>query len=84
MGCVMSSYDPATIANVLPSGAWAAALSCGPNGGNCVEVNLGVRGFAGVRDSKPAAAAVLVFDGGEWGAFLGAAKSGRFDRIRSD
>jgi hypothetical protein len=33
-----------------------------------------------MRDSKPTAGPVLAFDGEEWGAFLDAAKSGRFDR----
>jgi hypothetical protein len=77
---MMDSYDPATTADALPRGAWKAATSCGPNGGNCVEVNLGARGFAGLRDSKSAAGPVLVFGVGKWRAFLDAAGSGRFYR----
>ncbi|HEV8556174.1 MAG TPA: DUF397 domain-containing protein [Actinophytocola sp.] len=73
----MEGYEPAT---VFPGGAWAAATFCGPNGGNCVEVNLGVRGRVGLRDGKAAGGPVLVFAGEEWDAFLGAARSGRCDR----
>jgi hypothetical protein len=76
----MASYDPATIADVFPADAWKAATFCGPNGGNCVEVNLGTQGLIGLRDSKPATGPVLAFDGAEWAAFLDAAKSGRFVR----
>lgn len=77
----MGSYDPATITEIFPGAAWRAATFCGPNGGNCVEVNLGVLGLVGLRDSKSAAGGpALAFDGEEWSAFLHAAKSGRFDR----
>jgi hypothetical protein len=71
----MGDYRPA-----FPGGAWAAATFCGPNGGNCVEVNLGTRGRVGLRDGKVGGGPVLVFDAGEWDAFLDAARSGRFDR----
>jgi hypothetical protein len=76
----MDGDDLATVAGGFPSGSWAVAGFCGPNGGNCVQVNLGIAGVAGVRDSKSVAGSVLVFAGEEWVAFLGAAKSGRFDR----
>ena len=76
----MGGYDPVSVADVFPSAGWVAATICGPNGGNCVEVNLGAVGLAGLRDSKVAAGPVLVFAEQEWGAFLKAAKSGRFDR----
>ncbi|HEY0691833.1 MAG TPA: DUF397 domain-containing protein [Kribbella sp.] len=77
----MDRYDPATIADVFPTGAWETAGFCGPNGGNCVEVNLGIRGLIGLRDSKLVAGPVLVFDDEEWSAFLDAARSGQFDRM---
>jgi len=32
--------------------AWLRARRCGPNGGNCVELNYSHRGRVGVRDSK--------------------------------
>lgn len=64
----------------FPDVAWAAASFCGPNGGNCVEVNLGIRGLVGLRDSKPAAGPVLAFRDIEWRGFVDAAISGRFAR----
>jgi hypothetical protein len=71
----MDSYNPATAGHTFAEGAWGAATFCGPNGGNCVEVNLGSRGVVGVRDSKSAAGAPLVFGGAGWGAFLDATKA---------
>jgi hypothetical protein len=60
--------------------AWRPASFCGPNGGNCVEVNLGARGAVGVRDSKSVPGPLLAFDGAGWGTFLDATKSGRLRR----
>jgi hypothetical protein len=76
----MESYDPAAIGGALPDDAWKSAEYCGPNGGNCVEVNLGARGVTGVRDSKSVAGPLLAFGGAEWGTFLSATRSGRLDR----
>ena len=64
---------------VFADDAWESAGFCGPNGGNCVEVNLGTRGVVGVRDSKPHAGPVLVFGGASWDAFVGVTRSGRLD-----
>lgn len=74
----MDGHEPAAIGGGLPDEAWRSAEFCGPNGGNCVEVNLGVRGVVGVRDSKPRSGPVLAFDGAGWGAFLTATRSGRW------
>jgi len=63
----------------LPDDTWQTAKFCGPNGGNCVEVNLGTRGVIGVRDSKPVAGPVLVFEQAGWGGLLDAARAGRLD-----
>jgi hypothetical protein len=57
--------------------AWRSATFCGPNGGNCVEVNLGARNTIGVRDSKSVTSPFLAFDQTGWGAFLDVTKSGR-------
>ena len=76
----MDSYSQDTVDAAVRGEAWRAAKACGPNGGNCVEVNLGARGLAGLRDSKSAAGSVLVFAGQEWSTFMVAAKSGQFDR----
>jgi hypothetical protein len=72
------SETTAPEAPIFPVDAWARSAYCGPNGGNCVEVNRGIAGFAGVRDSKPAASPVLVFGSRTWDDFLTQARDGRF------
>nr|WP_245373809.1 DUF397 domain-containing protein [Crossiella equi] len=62
------------------AGRWERPARCGPNGGNCVEVNLDNPSYVGLRDSKLAHSPVLVFDNQEWGSFLAAARSGQYDR----
>lgn len=62
----------------FPASGWRRALACGPNGGNCVEVNRAPAGRVAVRDSKPDVRPVLTFDNTPWDAFLGAAREGRF------
>ncbi|GGU26740.1 DUF397 domain-containing protein [Lentzea flava] len=56
---------------------WKSA--CGPNGGNCVEVNLGVPGVVGVRDSKSSSPELLIFMSAGWTAFADALRRGRYD-----
>jgi hypothetical protein len=62
----------------FPVDGWRSATPCGPDGGNCVEVNLAARGAAGgieivgIRDSKPVTSPVLVFAGTGWRSFLAA------------
>jgi hypothetical protein len=66
----MDSCEPATSHDTFPRDAWATASFCGPNGGNCVAVNLGARGRVGLRDTKAATGPVLVFGSPGWDAFL--------------
>ena len=47
--------------------------------GNCVEVASLPRGEIGVRNSRDAQGAVLVFTPDEWHAFLGGVRNGEFD-----
>lgn len=63
---------------VFPAGSWVRSTFCGPNGGNCVEVNRAAAGLAGVRDSKPATSPVLVFTGQQWQGFVERIRSGGF------
>ena len=63
----------------FPEHAWRRPSACGPNSGNCVEVNLGAGGLVGVRDSKIDGSPVLVFDHAEWTGFLDAVRRGEFD-----
>ncbi|WP_326566413.1 DUF397 domain-containing protein [Amycolatopsis rhabdoformis] len=72
----MSAYDRAP----WDEFAWVRPQLCGPNSGNCVEVNLGNPDVVAVRDTKLAGSPVLVFDNAEWDAFMAAARAGQFDR----
>jgi hypothetical protein len=76
----MKKYDPSTAADVFTGGGWQRSAFCGPNGGNCVEVNLRTEGLVGLRDGKLAEGPVLVFDDDEWETFLAGARAGQFDR----
>jgi hypothetical protein len=63
----------------LPVDGWRSATRCGPNGGNCVEVNLAASSAAsivGVRDSKPDHSPVLAFGPSDWRSFVTAAAKG--------
>lgn len=61
----------------FPVASWRRANRCGPNGGNCVEVNLGAPGAVGVRDSKRGDGPALVFPRPRWADFLAAAARAR-------
>ena len=63
-------HDGTNLSTDLPETGWRKAGRCGPNGGNCVEVNRGAAGVVGVRDSKNAAGTPLLFGPGSWAAFL--------------
>lgn len=59
---------------------WKTARACGPNGGNCVEVNLTSPNAVGVRDTKRWTGDVeLAVSPASWQTFLGSARTGRFD-----
>jgi uncharacterized protein DUF397 len=73
-GCDMRSYDPHAIRDEFPADRWAVSAACGPDGGECVEVNLGRAGVVGVRH-RPAGGPVLVFKASEWRAFLSAVRT---------
>ena len=72
-------YDPDTAVSLFQEAAWEKSFASEPNGGSCVEVNLGREGMIGVRDTKLASSPVFVFDTAEWEAFLVAVKAGQFD-----
>jgi hypothetical protein len=57
----------------LPADAWRSATRCGPNGGNCVEVNLTKANSArivGIRDTKRANGPALTVNSAGWRSFL--------------
>jgi len=72
-------YDPETAATLFDEENWEKSFASEPNGGNCVEVNIGSAGLIGVRDTKLPQSPVFVFDAGEWEAFLTGVKAGQFD-----
>jgi hypothetical protein len=68
------------IVGVFSPGGWKRAAACGPDGGNCVEVNFSVPGVVAVRDSTQPRSPVLVVDDSEWSTFLATARAGLYDR----
>ena len=61
---------------------WAKSSFSFSNG-NCVEVAELPGGSVGIRDSRDPGGPVLRFTRGAWGAFLGGARHGEFDRSGS-
>ena len=61
--------------NSFPVDGWRSANHCGPDGGNCVEVNLATRNAAGdidivgIRDSKRTDGPALVLPATGWQSF---------------
>jgi Domain of unknown function (DUF397) len=64
---------------VWQTAAWHKSSRSSPSGDNCVEVAFAGAAVA-VRDTKNREAAMLVFTGEEWTAFLDGVKAGEFDR----
>ncbi|MEV4644671.1 DUF397 domain-containing protein [Saccharopolyspora sp. NPDC049357] len=80
-GCTaMLHPKPTATSPAFSATGWASASACGPNGGNCVEVNLTAPGRVGVRDSKRLTGDVLLnFDTSSWSRFLTDMRAGTFD-----
>ena len=58
---------------------WRKPSYSGPNSDNCVEVaSVSGMGVA-VRNNRDLSAPGLLFDTGEWGAFVAAVKDGEYD-----
>jgi hypothetical protein len=57
--------------------AWRKSAHSGGDGGNCVEVAVGLLGIVPVRDSKDAHGPVLLFGSAAWSAFLAGVMDGR-------
>lgn len=65
--------------SVWRSAVWRKSSRSSPSGDNCVEVAFAGDAVA-VRDTKDRQAAMLLFTGDEWKAFIEGVKSGEFDR----
>lgn len=57
---------------------WKKSPLSNPPDNQCVEVSFS-SDAVGMRDSRNPTGFVLVFDHGEWEAFIGGAKGGSFD-----
>jgi hypothetical protein len=67
---------------MFDSVGWKRSTRCGPDGGNCVEVNRSTTNRVGVRDSADVphlAVRVLTFGPPQWRHFLDAARTGEYD-----
>jgi hypothetical protein len=65
----MGGTQPAGTSEFTDAG-WKRSAYCGPDGGNCVEVNGSAPDRTAVRDSKPRNARMLVFRNADWSRFL--------------
>ena len=75
-----SSYSSANGgACVEVAAVWRKSSYSSGNGGQCVEVARDPAGVVAVRDSKDPDGPKLVIGHGEWRAFTGRVKEGRFD-----
>ena len=73
-----SNRMPAAELAELTGARWVKSSYSGPTGGNCVEVAFLAGGQVAVRNSRHPAGPFLVFPAGEWDAFIGGARDGRF------
>jgi Domain of unknown function (DUF397) len=75
----MTGHSATSAFPVLPVDGWRTSSRCGPNGGNCVEVNLALgETMVGVRDTKPNESRVLMFGSAGWRSFVAVATGGGF------
>ena len=64
-----NKYDPMTVKAAFSADTWERSPLCGPDKGDCVEVNFERPGLVAIRDSKLADSPVLVFSESEWNTF---------------
>ncbi len=65
--------------SVWQTAVWRKSSRSSPSGDNCVEVAFADDAVA-VRDTKNPDAAMLLFTGDEWKAFIEGVKAGEFNR----
>lgn len=73
----MTSINASDRAAGFPLSGWTRAARCGPDGGNCVEVNFSVAGLVAIRSSKQPCSPLLLINAHEWRCFLTAACAGQ-------
>ena len=74
----MARHSPFDIVGTFSFCGWQRAARCGPDGGNCVEVNCSIAGVVAVRDSKLFPSPVLALGDDQWRCFVSAACTGRY------
>jgi hypothetical protein len=62
----------------LDAVTWRKSSYSDNNGGDCIEIALGIPGVVPVRDSKDSSGPALVFDADAWSAFVVGVKVGDF------
>ncbi|MEV5409435.1 DUF397 domain-containing protein [Thermopolyspora sp. NPDC052614] len=63
----------------LTNADWRKSTRSGDNEGTCVEVATNLPGVVAVRDSKDPGGPALIFQPGEWAAFLADLKNGELN-----
>lgn len=61
--------------------SWIKSSYSGPNGGDCVELGLGVPDAVPVRDSKDPSGPALAFTPAAWSAFVSAVRTGELPTV---
>lgn len=67
-----------TTTSELTDAVWRKSSYSNGDGGECVEVAVGIPGRVPVRDSKDPGRAGLAFPADSWAGFVGALREGRF------
>ena len=60
---------------------WTKSSYSGANGGDCVELGLGMPDVAPVRDSKDPSGPALTFTPAAWSAFVTAVRTGELPTV---
>ncbi|MFT2017018.1 DUF397 domain-containing protein [Streptomyces sp. 796.1] len=63
----------------LTAAQWFKSSYSGNNGGDCIEVGVGVPNTVPVRDSKDPNGPALTFEPAAWTSFVTGVKAGDFD-----
>jgi Domain of unknown function (DUF397) len=77
----VTGNDPTCSSSGLSVDGWTRSSFCGPNGGDCLEVNGSVAGQVGLRDSKQCRGPFLIFNARGWGEFVSAVRRDEFDHM---
>ncbi|MCA1707841.1 MAG: DUF397 domain-containing protein [Actinobacteria bacterium] len=76
----MTRHNPVESSATFAPNRWVRATVCGPDGGNCVEVNSSGAGWVALRDSKQPDSPILVVSDAEWHCFVTATRTSQYDK----